>query len=216
MSMVTIVDYGVGNLFNIQKAFKSIGAGSKISNDPEEIAGSSKLVLPGVGSFEAGITALKESGTDEVVKEFAASGRPLMGICLGMQLMLSTSEENGKWAGLDLIEGKVVRFTESKDTQENYKIPQIGWNSISKPTGMEIDWNNTLLKSLDPTDTSYLYFIHSYYVAPDDEQSVIAETTYGQDTFCSVVMKDNVVGCQFHPERSGKRGLQILEAFIGA
>ena len=126
--MLTIVDYGVGNLFNIQRAFQSLGAESTISSDPKEIAASEKLLLPGVGSFEAGITALKESGIDEVVKEFSASGRPLMGICLGMQLMLSISNENGDWPGLGLIEGKVVRFTSPRDDQTTYKIPQIGWN----------------------------------------------------------------------------------------
>ena len=212
--MLTIVDYGVGNLFNIQRAFQSLGAESTISSDPKEIAVSEKLLLPGVGSFEAGITALKESGIDEVVKEFSASGRPLMGICLGMQLMLSISNENGDWPGLGLIEGKVVRFTSPRDDQTTYKIPQIGWNSIQKPAESEVSWDHTVLKTLDPAQSSYVYFLHSNYVIPTDKECVVAETEYGQDTFCSVVMKDNMVGGQFHPERSGEVGLRILQAFI--
>ena len=212
--MLTIVDYGVGNLFNIQKAFQSLGSDVRISNNPEEILNSDRLLLPGVGSYEAGITALKENGIDEVVREFADSGRPMMGICLGMQLMLSASEENGDWPGLDLIEGKVVRFTEPAQTGEPYKIPQIGWNSISKPESLDVNWKNSVLESLDTEDTAYVYFLHSYYVIPEDASCVLAETNYGRDTFCSVLMKDNLVGCQFHPERSGKVGLEILNSFI--
>lgn len=212
--MLTIVDYGVGNLFNIQKAFQSLGSDVRISNNPEEIVNSERLLLPGVGSYEAGITALKENGIDEVVREFADSGRPMMGICLGMQLMLSASEENGDWPGLDLIEGKVVRFTEPAQAGEPYKIPQIGWNSINKPESLDVNWKNSVLESLDTEDTAYVYFLHSYYVIPEDAGCVLAETNYGRDTFCSVLMKDNLVGCQFHPERSGKVGLGILKSFI--
>lgn len=215
---VVIIDYGVGNLFNVQRAFKHWDVDSIISRDPEVIQTAKKLLLPGVGAFEAGMQYLRDYALVEIIREYAASGRPLLGICLGMQLLMSQSDENGLHDGLDLVRGRVVRFQASTEGMDRFKIPQIGWNALKRPSGMGSDatsgdrWRDTVLDSLG--DEPYVYFIHSYFVVPDDSSVVVAVTDYGKDKFCSVLKKDNLTGCQFHPERSGEMGLKILKNFI--
>lgn len=209
---VVILDYGLGNLFNLQRAFESLGLDAVISGDRNVVLGAPRLVLPGVGAFESGMFNLKESGLIDVIHEFAGTGKPLMGICLGMQLMMAESEENGIWQGLSLIPGRVIRFRPPEPGEIQYKIPQIGWNQIelAVKNGSEA-WTGTFLNGIP--QGSHMYFVHSYHVVPEDSGVRLAETEYGSDRFCSALLRDNLMGCQFHPERSGPAGLRILNNF---
>ena len=214
---VTIIDYGMGNLFNVVRAFERLGCTLNITNDYNKIMKSDRLLLPGVGAFEDGISDLKDNGLYNAIKEFVQTGRPLFGICLGMQLLMTFSEENGIHDGLDLIKGKVVRFSDTNADSNNYKIPQMGWNALQPPNKIEngtgiIFWKDSILNNLD--ETPYMYFVHSYFVVPEDNKICLAETAYGKDLFCSVFQKDQIIGCQFHPERSGEEGLKIIRNFI--
>lgn len=214
---VAIVDYGVGNLFNVQRAFHSLGIDSIITDDPNEIRDAPKLLLPGVGAFETGMRHLKERNLAETIIEFAESGKAVLGICLGMQLLMTKSEENGLHEGLNIIQGSVIRFRSSNNDQESYKIPQIGWNSLIRPKADQMQrendvWCDTLLQDIE--NEPFVYFVHSYTVQVENPEDCLAVTHYGQDRFCSVLSRKNVFGCQFHPERSGPTGLKILENFI--
>ncbi|MGA7802790.1 MAG: imidazole glycerol phosphate synthase subunit HisH [Gammaproteobacteria bacterium] len=210
---IAIVDYGVGNIFNIERAFASLGAATVITSDPRQILDADRLLLPGVGAFEAGMERLHADGMIDVLEEFRASGRPLLGICLGMQLLMSESEENGTHVGLNFIRGKVVRFQPSLPDGPRFKVPQTSWNSLERSAAQEHNgWRKTVLSGLP--EHAYMYFVHSYCVHVDDPGTSVASTHYGRDTFDSVVAKDNVTGCQFHPERSGEQGLAILRNFV--
>jgi len=214
---VTIIDYGMGNLFNVVRAFERLDCKLIITNDYDKIMKSDRLLLPGVGGFEDGISDLKDNGLDNAIKEFAQTGRSLFGICLGMQLLMTLSEENGIHDGLDLIKGKVVQFSGTNADSNNYKIPQMGWNALQPPNKIEngtgnIFWKDSILNNLD--ETPYMYFVHSYFVVPEDNKICLAETAYGKDLFCSVFQKDQIIGCQFHPERSGEEGLKIIRNFL--
>lgn len=208
---ILIVDYGVGNLFNVQRAFETLGAAATISRDPEEILKAERILLPGVGAFAAGMQGVREHGLTEVLQEVARKGTtPFLGICLGMQLLMDSSEENGNWQGLGLIAGTVKRFTAPDQSEEKFKIPQIGWNTIEPAQGA--DWSETIL-SETPAET-FMYFVHSYHVVPADPADRLAETVYGKDRFCSVIRRGSIWGCQFHPERSGEKGLALLNQFL--
>ncbi len=201
--MISIVDYGMGNLASVYKALKYIGQDPRITSDPETIALSSGLIVPGVGAFGPAMDALRSKGLDIAIRDFAASGRPVLGICLGMQLFLSGSEEGaseGLIKGLDLIPGKVLKFPEDKTVGAGLKVPQMGWNRLEDVTGK-------LMREGD-----YVYFVHSYYCCPDDEKASCAKTTYGIK-YTVALEKDNVFATQFHPEKSGEAGLQMLIRF---
>lgn len=204
---ITIIDYGVGNLSSLKRAFAFCGADAFISEDVGEILSSDAAVLPGVGSFEAGMRGLKLRGLVDAVKEMAAADKPMLGICLGAQLMLSKGYEFGEFEGLGIMSGKVVRFPELK---ENEKIPQIGWNGVSAPKGRS--WENSILGNL-PENFS-VYFVHSYILAPDLPENIFGLTAYGGQEFCSIMKKGNIYASQFHPEKSGEVGLAILRNFI--
>ncbi len=199
--MIAIIDYGVGNLFSLQRSFESIGAQITVTADPEVICQAEKIVLPGVGAFEDAANKLRASGLDKLVCRQAALGKPLLGICLGMQLLFEESYEYGCHKGLGLIPGKVVPM--EGVIPADPKIPHIGWN------GLHIEKENFLLKYVKEGDC--VYFVHSYY-ATDCESAVIATAEYGA-SLTAAVAKDNVMGCQFHPEKSGSVGLSILRAF---
>lgn len=200
--MIAIVDYGVGNLFSLESSFKSIGADVVVTSDPNVIKSAEKIVLPGVGAFADAAKKLKDSGLKEMVVSEAKSGKPLLGICLGMQLLFDKSLEYGEHEGLGLIPGEVRPIEEV--IPKEYKVPHIGWNQL------EFGRNkNPLFKYL--REGECVYFVHSYYGANCSE-SVIALTEYGA-SLTAAVAKDNVFGCQFHPEKSGKAGLNILRAF---
>jgi glutamine amidotransferase len=216
---IAVIDYGLGNLFNLHWALETIGAHASITSDPSVVLRADAAVLPGVGAFGDGMQGLAGLGLLDAVRQFAATGKPLLGICLGMQLLMSQSEEFGHHEGLGIIEGKVVKFTEAGDSGLSYKIPQIAWNRLLRPRGAQADasdpWKGTILESQSAPEP-YMYFVHSYIVVPDRQENCLAETEYGRDLFCSVIRKGNVYGCQFHPERSSVGGLLMLKSFVEA
>ena len=201
--MVAIVDYGVGNLFSLKSSFAAIGAEVTVTDDSEVLRKADKIILPGVGAFEDAAKKLRSSGLDVVIKELAAEGKPLMGICLGMQLLFDKSYEYGEHEGLGLIRGSVKPISDV--IAPELKIPHIGWNPLIYKNG-----SNPLFRYINEGDC--VYFVHSYYAADCDE-SVIAASEYGAELTAAVADK-NVFGCQFHPEKSGKTGLAILKAFV--
>ncbi len=197
--MIAIIDYGVGNLFSLTSSFKAIGEEIVITSDVEIIKKADKLILPGVGAFGDASKKLFDSGLDKVILEEVKKKKPLLGVCLGMQMLFTESHEFGTHKGLGLIEGKVVYI----DLPKEYKIPHIGWNAL------HFKKQSPILKYINEND--YVYFVHSYH-AVDCENSLVATTDYGKE-LTAIVQKDNVYGCQFHPEKSGDVGLKILKAF---
>lgn len=200
--MVAIVDYGVGNLFSLVSSFKAIGVPAVVTSKASEIEKADKIVLPGVGAFGDAIKKLRNTGLDKVIIEQVSNGKELLGICLGMQLLFDKSYEYGEYEGLGLIKGNIKPIADV--IGEGLKIPHIGWNSLKFT-----DNKSKIFKYLNEGD--FVYFVHSFYGA-DCEESVIATTDYGA-TLTAAVGKDNVYGCQFHPEKSGEVGLNILKAF---
>ena len=199
--MVAIIDYGVGNLFSLQSSLKAVGAEAVVTADKKVIAAADRVILPGVGAFGDAAAKLRESGMAEVVRREAAAGKPLLGICLGMQLMFDKGYEYGEHDGLGLIHGSVRPIAEA--IPEGFKIPHIGWNALS------FRKESPLFKYIN--DGDYVYFVHSYHAA-DCADSVTAVTEYGGELTASAA-NGNVFGCQFHPEKSGNTGLEILRAF---
>ena len=200
--MIAIIDYGVGNLFSLRSSFSAIGAEAVVTSDEKLIAEADRIILPGVGAFEDAARKLRKSGMAEVVKREAAAGKPVMGICLGMQLLFDVSYEYGVHEGLGLIRGSVRPM--AGVIPADYKIPHIGWNLL------RFRKDSPLFKYIKEGD--YVYFVHSYYAAECDE-SVIAVTEYGAE-LTAAVAGGNVYGCQFHPEKSGDVGMNILKAFV--
>ena len=200
--MVAIIDYGVGNLFSLKSSFAEIGEEAIVTDDPEKLKKADRLILPGVGAFGDAAAKLRESGLDKVLLQEVAKGKPLMGICLGMQMLLDVSFEYGEHKGLGLIPGEIRPIADV--IPKELPIPQIGWNAL-RLKGEK----HPIFKYVNEGDC--VYFVHSYYGANCDE-SVIADTEYGA-YLTAAVAKDNVCGCQFHPEKSGKVGLSILKAF---
>ena len=200
--MIAIVDYGVGNLFSLKSSMEAIGADTVVSGDAEVLRSAEKIILPGVGAFEDAVAKLRSTGLDVVIKEEAAKGKPIMGICLGMQMLLEKSFEYGEFDGLGLIKGEVRCIDEVIPSE--LKIPHIGWNAL-KFNGEK----HPIFKYINEGD--FVYFVHSFYGAKCAE-STIATSEYGADLTAAVANK-NVCGCQFHPEKSGNVGLNILKAF---
>ena len=199
--MVAIIDYGVGNLFSLQSSFAAIGEVAEVTADAGTIRKADRVILPGVGAFEDAARKLRESGLDRTVKALAEAGKPLMGICLGMQMLFERSWEYGKHEGLGLLKGEIRPIAER--IGEGLKIPQMGWNAL------KIRRQSPLLKYT--REGEYVYFVHSYS-AVDCEESLLATVEYGADLTACVGLR-NVYGCQFHPEKSGEVGLRILRAF---
>ncbi|MCX7919746.1 MAG: imidazole glycerol phosphate synthase subunit HisH [bacterium] len=197
--MIAIIDYGMGNLQSVQKAFLKLGFSAEIISDANKLNNVSHIVLPGVGAFKDAMYGLNQTGFIEPLMQSIQTGKPLLGICLGLQLLFTESSEGGRYQGLNLIPGRVDRFPDS------VKVPQIGWNQIkqTKP-------NNPLLQGVP--DNAYVYFVHSYYVIPEDNTVIATTTEYGI-AFTSMIWKDNIFATQFHPEKSQKIGLQILANF---
>ena len=207
--MIGIVDYNMGNLASVINAFENVGAKIAIESDPSKLQDYEKLILPGVGAFGDAMEHLKSNGMDKAVKAYAKSGKPLLGICLGMQLLFESSEEFGNSEGLGLIEGKVVAFDESK-FDHKLKVPHMGWNEMfPQPVGAEPSLC-PLFVGLD--NEFYLYFVHSFHAVCDDKYA-IGKTYYGYE-FVSAVNKDNIYGIQPHPEKSHENGLKIIENFV--
>lgn len=198
MSQVAIIDYGVGNLRSVEKAFAATGCDAIVSGDEDILRAAQRLVLPGVGAFAACMKALKARGFDRLVREKANEGTPLLGVCVGMQLLFEESDEFGSTSGLGLLKGSVRRFG------NNLVVPQVGWNRIHQKR------EHALFEGV--ANGSFCYFVHSYYCQPDDETVVAGETEYGQ-RYPSIVARANICGVQFHPEKSQDVGLTMLKNF---
>ncbi len=196
--MIAIIDYGLGNLESVKYALDRLGVDSALTSDPGEIVAAPGVILPGVGAFGRAMEKFRELGLIDATREVAASGKPFMGICLGLQLLFTESAEHGRHEGLNLVPGKVVRFA------GGLTVPHMGWNEVTKETP------SPLTAGID--DDSFFYFAHSYYVVPDDPAAVIGSTEYGT-RHASAVQVGNVFGTQFHPEKSGPVGLQMLRNF---
>ena len=204
MQPLAIVDYGMGNLRSVQKAFERLGHAAELTRDAERIVAAPGVVLPGVGAFGACMANLGSLGLVEPVKRAIAGGRPFLGICLGMQLLFDESDEFGPVAGLGVLRGRVVRFP--PPDHDDLKVPHMGWNSL------RIARHAPALAGI--ADGDYVYFVHSYYPVPADPAVVATTTDYGRE-FASSVARDNVFACQFHPEKSQRVGLRLLENFVG-
>ena len=205
---IIIVDYGLGNLFSINEACKYLGYSTVISSDPKKILGASNLILTGIGSFELAMKQLNKLELIETITDYVKTGKPIMGVCLGMQLLFEKSTEFGLHKGLGFIKGQVIRFPDVINNN-NIRIPHTGWNKIYK---REIDWNNTPLENTN--NESFMYFIHSFYAQPYLKENILTYTTYSGFEFCSSVKKDNIIGFQFHPEKSVKDVLLIYDNFL--
>ncbi|HXG24099.1 MAG TPA: imidazole glycerol phosphate synthase subunit HisH [Chthonomonadales bacterium] len=204
-SMIAIIDYGAGNLGSVYKALRYIGAKVEVTADPAVVARADKLVLPGVGAFSHCMNGLDRVGMVECVKEFIRTGKPFLGICVGLQMLFESSEEMGVSPGLAILPGRVVKFHFSNSRLTPLKIPHIGWNALSFRA------DATLFAGLNQGDR--VYFVHSYYPEPADPSIVTATTEYGYP-FCCAVQSGNIHATQFHPEKSGAVGLQILRNFV--
>lgn len=198
--MIVIVDYQMGNLRSVQKGFERVGYQAMISSDPLEIAKADKLVLPGVGAFGDAMSELRQRNLIEPIREVIRAGRPFLGICLGLQLLFDVSYEGGEHEGFGILPGKVIRF----ELPEAYKVPHMGWNQAI------VRHRAPILKNI--ADGTHFYFVHSYYVVPDDPEVVAIEADYGRP-FCAMVWRDNLFATQFHPEKSQQHGLQLLRNF---
>ncbi|MFE0559402.1 imidazole glycerol phosphate synthase subunit HisH [Paenibacillus sp. FSL W8-0187] len=197
---IAIVDYGMGNLHSVSKAVERLGYKPLVTGEREEILAADGIILPGVGAFGDAMEQLRETSLDSVMKEAAESGKPLLGICLGMQLLFSRSEEHGKFEGLDILPGSVVRFTGG-----DYKVPHMGWNSLQFEKR-----EHPLFAGLEE---GHVYFVHSYHVLPEVQADLLAVTDYGQPV-TAIVGRDSVYGMQFHPEKSGELGMSLLRNFL--
>lgn len=206
---ITVIDYGIGNILSVVRALTHCGAEVLLTNSPYDIRNSRALILPGVGAFEDGMRGLRERKILEPIKEYATTGYPFMGICLGMQMMLDVSDEFGMHKGLGLIPGRVVKIENTTIEGNNQKIPHIGWNKLELSGA---DWNNTILSGVETQ--SEVYFVHSYTAIPQNNEHRLADTYYGGRQISAVIKKDNLYGCQFHPEKSGTIGLKIIANFI--
>jgi glutamine amidotransferase len=207
---VTIVDYGMGNLFSVVRAFEHCGAKTILADTPDAVSQAQILVLPGVGAFPQGMAGLEQRKLTGPIKTFASSGLPFLGICLGMQMMMDYSEEFGVTRGLGLIPGKVTQIPRRAVDGLDHKIPHIGWSPLVKPAGA--DWSHSLLSTTAESATAY--FVHSFGVVPEKEGSRLADCYYGGHRIAAAIRSGSLYGCQFHPEKSGTTGLSILKRFL--
>ena len=204
MNKVAIIDFESGNLFSVFHACKLLGLDPVITHDETEVLTADGVILPGVGAFADAMQHLEKSGMTQAITTYIETGKPFLGICLGLQLLLDESEEFGETKGLGLIRGKVRKF----QFESNVKIPHVGWSKLQK-AGQS--WSKTLFSQLH--DGDYMYFVHSFYADPFDKEDIIASAEYEGKTFCAAIRKNNIFATQFHPEKSGTCGLKILESF---
>lgn len=208
---VTVIDYGLSNLRSVQNAFAHCGAETLLTSSPADVRAAEVLVLPGVGAFRDGMAGLERLGLVDVIRQKAAEGTPLLGICLGMQMLFDESEEFGTYPGLGLIPGRVVKIPDTDVQGHPQKVPHIRWDPLV-PAGGHTGFAGTVLAGVTPGQECY--FIHSYEAKPADEADRLADTRYGGRSVCAVAAHGPVVGCQFHPEKSGPVGLSIISQFI--
>lgn len=208
---VAVIDYGMGNLLSVCRGLEYVGAKVIVSSNPDVIFSASRVVLPGVGAFASAMQALEQLGLVAVIRKLDASKVPVLGICLGMQLLLDQSEEFGFTKGLGLIPGNVMAIPRLSILGETQKIPHIGWSAIY-PANPSIRWANTVLENISPGDA--VYFVHSFMAVPKNPEHQLADCIYGGHRIPAVISHKHVLGCQFHPEKSGEVGLKILRKFI--
>ena len=211
MKEVVIVDYGMGNIKSVKRGLEKVGATVKVSSDPETIVAASKLVLPGVGSFKDGMRGLESSNLNTAICDYVKTGNLLLGICLGMQMLLDYSEENGYSKGLGLIPGSVKAIPMHDNDQFVRKVPHIGWSRLESLSGKS-GWDGTYLN--DVKFREYLYFVHSFMAIPKDQSNILAYCEYEKLLIVAAIRHNNVTGLQFHPEKSGKSGLRVLYNFV--
>ncbi|MBU2044087.1 MAG: imidazole glycerol phosphate synthase subunit HisH [Candidatus Omnitrophica bacterium] len=211
--VTVIIDYGMGNLFSLERVIRYLGGIAVVSSDSEAIASAERVILPGVGAFGDGMDKIRKMGLIAPILKVIDAGKPFLGICLGMQLLMTESEEFGRHRGLDIISGSVRRFLEPENGCSNYKIPHVGWNRLLRPVESS-QWQSSILSTT--VEGEFVYFVHSYTVVSQRPEHILAETEYGQRRFCSVIRSKNVFGCQFHPEVSANVGLRILKEFLYA
>jgi imidazole glycerol-phosphate synthase subunit HisH len=207
---VAIIDYKLGNLFSVQQACLYCGVDAIITNNANEILNADYAILPGIGSFGNAMENLHKMDLIKPIHDFVDSNKPLMGVCLGLQLLFTESEELGSFKGLDIVNGVVTRFPTVKQDSYFLKVPQIQWNKIRKPS--ENRWDNTPLIACEEED--YMYFVHSFYVIPEKPEEQLSKTVYGDINYCSSIQVRNVSAFQFHPEKSGLKGLSIYKNFF--
>jgi glutamine amidotransferase len=207
---VSIIDYGIGNLFSVMKACDAVGLSAQITDNSKDIESSDAILLPGVGAFGDAMANLAKLDLVEPIRDYAQSGKPLMGVCLGMQLLLTESEEFGIQKGINIIEGSCRRFPSFETNQHKIKVPQIMWNTISPPKGNNFE-KNTPLENINPGE--FMYFVHSYYAKLQNPAEMLSITDYRGVEYCSSIHKGNVFAFQFHPEKSGTQGLKIYQKF---
>jgi imidazole glycerol-phosphate synthase subunit HisH len=207
---LTIADYGVGNLFSVRGAFEHCGGDCVLTSDARAVARADRLLIPGVGAFGDAMADLREKGLDDAVRRFAATGRPLLGICLGMQLLLERSHEFGVHDGLGLVAGEVVAIPASTASGAQQRLPHVGWAPLGSGARA---WAGSILEDVSPG--SWFYFVHSYMAEPAEAGDRLAECDYGGRRVCAVYERGNVMGCQFHPEKSGAPGLAVIRRFLG-
>ena len=213
MINVAVIDYGVGNLLSVSRALLHCGAQVQVTSDPATILAADRVILPGVGAFANGMAALRANGLDAVVHQVAAAGTPLLGICLGMQMLMESSTEFGATSGLGLIPGRVVQIPGHTTSGEPHKIPHIGWNAlVHPPTQTHASWSGGLLDGIAPGEA--VYFVHSFMAQPTDPAHRLADCLYGGIAVSAAVQRGQVLGCQFHPEKSGEVGLRVLNNFL--
>lgn len=205
---VAVVDYGMGNLFSVRSACERFGLAVTITSSPEAVLESDAIILPGIGAFGDAARMLRQIGLADAIREFIKSSRPLIGICLGMQLLMDESTEFGHHEGLGLVHGRVIRIEAQPQNGRLPKVPQVGWNTLTPSPSMDEErWHQALLGGIEPG--AHMYFVHSYHVVPEDPRVQVAVTTYGGVEFCSVLAVGNIIGFQGHPERSGTDGLRV-------
>jgi len=207
---IIVVDYGMGNIKSIQRGLEQVGAKAKLSSSPSEIATASHLILPGVGAFAAGMNGLRSVGLIDAINDFVKTGNPLLGICLGMQMLLDESKEHGVHKGLGLIAGSVKKIPEGNGGGPSRKVPHIGWIDLKSP--YDQSWSGSCLE--DTKVGEFFYFVHSYMVVPEKEEAILAQCEDDGLFITAAIKRDNITGLQFHPEKSGETGLKILKSFV--
>jgi len=211
MTNVVVVNYGMGNIKSVMRGVEKVGGKVTLSNEAETILKADRVILPGVGAFEHGMTELRKRNLDQTLKEYVKTERPLLGICLGMQMLLDSSKEHGEHKGLGFISGQVIQIPQNRDNTILRKIPHIGWNALQLPPEHR-DWHQSILESTEVGNS--FYFVHSYMAVPENNTHILAQCLYEELTINAVVKKNNITGCQFHPEKSGPSGLKVLEQFV--
>jgi glutamine amidotransferase len=210
--VISIIDCGIGNLLSVKNWLSHVGVVGKVIKEPEDMRNAETLILPGVGSFYGGMNGLKKKLLIEPIKEFVRAGKPFMGICLGMQMLMEYSEEFGRCEGLGIIPGGVEPIPNTKRNGQLHKIPHIGWNSIHPTMNKNKMWDEKIYDTI--LNNKNFYFLHSFMVVPSDEAYRVADTYYNGRRICAIIGRGNVFGCQFHPEKSGKNGLMLLKKFL--